>query len=48
MENAHHNKLIFVVMINIFRGILALTDFFLLWKIIRQELFGSSGSTALS
>ena len=28
MENAHHNKLIFVVMINIFRGILALTDFF--------------------
>ena len=40
MENAHHNKLIFVVLINIFRGILALTDFFLLWKIIKHELFG--------
>ena len=30
MENAHHIKLIFVVLINIFRGILALTDFFAL------------------
>ena len=30
MENAHHNKLIFVVLINIFQGILALTFFFAL------------------
>ena len=40
MENAHHNKLIFVVLINIFQGILVLTLYFLLWKIIEQELFG--------